>query len=124
MSTLPLASTTPGLADALVRYELNKKPYVQAEYDKFVEFIRVDMANMTELNNFTIVNDYDQLNLSFVAYEDRILSTIKLICNKLRDILISKGYTAEIQPYQPTLGNLRDTRIAYTISAANPQLFY
>lgn len=125
MSTLPNAIDTPGITDALARYNATKRPFVQAEYDKLVEFIRLDMANMTETpNNFTIINDYDQLDLSFVLYDFRILNTVTIICKKLEGILTDKGYFAEVRPYQPDPSNLRNMHIAYTISAANPPLFY
>jgi hypothetical protein len=127
MSSLPLASDTPGLQDALARYTLNKKPFVQAEYDKFITFILADMVNMTELNNFMIMNDYTGLDLTFVTISSRTLDTVKMICNKLESELVNKGYYAEIQPFiipGDTSNLLSPIGISYTISAAPPPLFY
>lgn len=121
MSSLPNAADIPGLADALARYAVNKRPYVQAEYDKFVAFVQADLVNMTELNNFMITNDYTQLDLSFVTITSRTLDTVKLVCSKLKTELINKGYSAEIQPYFLSDGTIG---ISYTLSAANPVLFY
>ena len=127
MSILPNAVDIPGLQDALARYTVNKRPYVQAEYDKFVAFIQADLANMTELNNFMIMNDYTGLDLSFVTYSSRTLETVKMICSKLKTELTTKGYYAEIQPYiiqGDTSGLLSPIGISYTISASAPILFY
>lgn len=127
MSTLPNAIDIPGLQDALDRYALNKRPFVQAEYDKFIAFIQSDMANMNEFNNFMITNDYTGLDLSFVTVTSRTLDTVKIICSKLKTELVNKGYYAEIQPFLihgDTSGLLSPIGISYTISAASPILFY
>lgn len=126
MSSLPNAIDIPGLQDALDRYAVNKRPFVQAEYDKFIAFIQADMANMTELNNFMITNDYTGLDLSFVTISSRTLDTVKLICSKLKTELTNKGYYAEIQPFliPPEQVTLSPIGISYTISAATLILFY
>lgn len=128
MSTLPNAIDIPGLQDALARYAVNKRPFVQAEYDKFITFIQADLANMTELNNFMITNDYTGLDLSFVTITSRTLDTVKLICSKLVTELNNKGYYAEVQPFlippDQMEGKLSPIGISYTISAATLILFY
>lgn len=128
MSTLPNAADIPGLQDALARYAIGKRPYVQAEYDKFISYLQTEFANLTEANNFVISGDYLQLDLSFVLVSSRTLETVKLICTKLKDTLIQKGYYAEIQPYDipgnPDLGIPKTIGIAYTINAAPPIVFY
>lgn len=128
MSALPNAIDIPGLQDALARYATNKRPYVQAEYDKFIAFIQADLANMTELNNFMITNDYLGLDLRFVTVTSRTMDTIKLVCSKLKTELTNKGYYAEVQPFEipedQQSGLLSPIGISYTISAAAPILFY
>jgi len=128
MSALPNAIDTPGLQDALDRYALNKRPFVQAEYDKLIAFLQADFANMTELNNFTITNDYTGLDLTFVTITSRTLDTVKLVCSKLKTELTNKGYYVEIQPYlippDQMEGLLSPIGISYTISAATLILFY
>lgn len=128
MSALPNAADIPGLQDALARYTVNKRPFVQAEYDKFIAYLLIEFGNMNELNNFMITGDYLALDLSFVTVTSRTLETVKMICSKLKNELVTKGYSAEIQPYpipaDIDLGTPATIGIAYTISAAVPVLFY
>lgn len=131
MALIPNAIDIPGLTDAINNYNLNKKPSMNTEYAKLVTFVVDEIVpDLTEANNFIAVKVFKNLDLSFVIHNDRILKTVQILCDKLKDELKSKGYYADINPYMHPLpevipDNFRlEYDIACVICACNNTLFY